>query len=100
MRVVDLSLGGAAIEGAFRDPISGGLKLQIEWFGVILTVDCCAARWALDDIPPRVHVAFKNVTNTQSLLLKALVGAMAAEQPSEEEPPRQSRKGWLRLVGR
>lgn len=98
VRVVDLSFGGAACEGPFRAPTSGALKLQIEWSGIRLTVDCSAVRWSLDELPPSVAVRFGEVTRTELLLLGALVAGISGrvEAPAERECSRRRR--WLRLL--
>src|SRR5690348_17110832 len=61
VRVADLSLSGAALEGPFRATTRGPLKLQIEWSSIRLTLDCAAVRWSLDDLPPTVAVRFDEV---------------------------------------
>ena len=97
MRLTNLSLAGAAIEGAFRDPIPGPLKLQVEWRAIVLTLDCQAVDWCLSQVPPTLHASFQDVTTTQSLLLKALIEATVAEGGNDSlRPP--PRRRWLRLI--
>lgn len=98
VRVLDLSFGGAALEGPFRAPAGGTLKLQIEWSGIRLTIECTAVRWALDELPPTVAVRFGEVTRTELLLLRALIDAISgnADAPAGTECSRRRR--WLRLL--
>lgn len=97
VRVVDLSFGGAAVEGPFRAPAAGPLKLQIEWSGIRLTLDCAAVRWSLDELPPSVAVRFGEITRTELLLLRALVDAISggSDVPIEE---RSRGRRLLRLL--
>ena len=93
VRVVDLSLGGAAVEGAFRMAFAADMKLQIEWCGLRLTRTCTAVEWRLGEIPPTLRLAFGPPTGSESVVLKALIDSMAAE-PADAV----GRTNWLRRL--
>lgn len=79
VRLVDLSQGGACVEGLVRASAGSSLVLQVDWASLSLSVDATIV--AIDTAPviPLTRLQFKDLTDQDKVVLGALVGAMAAD---------------------
>jgi hypothetical protein len=79
VRVVDLSQGGACVEGLVRAPIGANIELEVDWASLSLAVDATIV--AIDNAPviPLTRLQFTNLDSHDKVVLGALVGAMAAD---------------------
>jgi len=79
VRLVDLSRGGACVEGLVRAPAGAAVELHVDWASLSLVVDATIV--AIDKAPviPLTHLQFGNLSHEDKVVLGALVGAMAAD---------------------
>jgi PilZ domain len=79
VRVVDLSLGGAALEGEFHADTGAPLCLAVEWNELRLAADCVTVSAEEHVLFSIVRVRFNELSDSQRAVVTALVAAMAAE---------------------
>lgn len=78
-RLVDLSQGGACVEGLVRASTGATIELHVDWASLSLRVEATVV--AVDNAPviPLTRLQFTDLTAQDKVVLGALVGAMAAD---------------------
>ena len=101
VRIVDLSLGGAACEGLLPAEPAGSVKLCIEWGGIAITLNAVCSGTDDHPISPVTRLQFANLTEMQQVVLTALTAAAAAHflEVQKRLVERGERPRRLRVVG-
>lgn len=79
VRVIDLSQGGACVEGLVRAPVGATIELQVDWASLSLAVDATIVATDSAPVIPVTRLQFTDLTDRDKVVLGALVGAMAAD---------------------
>lgn len=78
VRIVDLSLGGAAFEGTIPREPGAPVNLCIEWGGLAITLSAVCSGTDDHPISPVTRLQFSDLSESQQLVLTALTAAAAA----------------------
>jgi len=103
-RVVDLSLGGAALETDVSVEPGAAVNLFIDWGELGLSVECIAIAGDDDALFSVLRVRFRDLSDDEAAVVVALVGEMAAEFHDQQvelfQPGRHRKSNVIAYRGR